>query len=132
MEDTLVTFKTAKLAEIKGFEDTIGVFMGKHYYNYKGELDGDTIESIRHRKETPNTYASIAAPTQSLLAKWLRDTHNIHIIIQPTLTFWTFGLVNIGNPNIDLNGPVIYDANDYSTYEDALEEGLHQALSLIK
>ena len=39
MEDTIVSFEVAKLAKDKGFTDVVGVFRGKHYYNYKGGLD---------------------------------------------------------------------------------------------
>ena len=39
MEDTIASFEVAKLAKDKGFTDVVGVFRGKHYYNYEGGLD---------------------------------------------------------------------------------------------
>ena len=43
LKETVVRYDTAKLAVSLGFEDTIGVFKGKSYYNQEGELNGDVI-----------------------------------------------------------------------------------------
>lgn len=72
-----------------------------------------------------------AAPTQSLLQKWLREKHKLHIMFM-TNTKNKFYL-----QVVELNGighcGTIYDSNDifYDTYEEALEQGLQQALNLI-
>ncbi len=71
-----------------------------------------------------------SAPTQSLLQKWLREVHNIHVNVSYGLTF-TFKI------NGDLKGN---DYVDYSnieeywsrTYEEALEKGLIEGLKLIE
>ena len=76
LKETVVRYDTAKLAVSLGFEDTIGVFKGKSYYNQEGELNGDVTYELKNKESK-----SIPAPTQSLLQKWLRDEHKIHIFI---------------------------------------------------
>ena len=97
MEDTRVTFETAKLAKEKGW-------------------NGDFVES--HKILT----------TQSLLAKWLREEHNIIVLVDYEGIdgyYYKFYSYKEGNKN--------YDASDknYNTYEEALEAGLYQALLLL-
>ena len=79
IEEQVVSFKVAKLAWEKGFRDTTGKWRGKSYYNYKGELNGDVIDQLRPANRNNPKFDSVAAPTQSLLQKWLRDKHDIHI-----------------------------------------------------
>ena len=81
MEDTRVTFETAKLAKEKGFfQETNRLEIP--YYNYKGEFKGD-VSDWRIRKyirgENTSDIEFVSAPTQSVLAKWLREEHNIHV-----------------------------------------------------
>ena len=116
MKDTIVQFETAKLLKEKEFTDIIGVYKGKHYYNYLGELDGDTLEELKHRKDSINLYKSIAAPTQSLVQKWLREVHNIDVLVYKVGKKYT----------------TEYCTKHYNTYEQALEEALQEALKLIK
>lgn len=47
MEDTIVKYVTAKLAVSKGYEGFIGKYLGHHYYNHNGILDGDIIEQLK-------------------------------------------------------------------------------------
>ena len=104
--------------------------------NYNCNLEKDRFPGmIGHLiviREMIDNEAFYSAPTQSLLQKWLRDKHSIHIVVNPTVEmYWTFGLINIGNEYIKLSGPIIYDKNDYNLYEEALEIGLQEALKLI-
>ena len=93
MEDTKITFETAKLAKEKGW-------------------NGDFVES--HKILT----------SQSLLAKQLREEHNIHLIAYKNINIdgydWCF-ITTDGITNI----------NSYKTYEEAYEIGLQEALKLI-
>lgn len=125
MEDKLIDFTTAKLAKEKGFN-----IVSKHWYDQTEALN--PIEGIRGAM----MYFNVGyAPTQSLLQRWLREVHNLHIYIDTTPLFdkmqgskykstikvpfspfkWTTGHYYLGN-----------------TYEEALEEGLLQGLKLIK
>ena len=126
MEDTRITFETAKLAKEKGFTQETNRFEIP-YYNYKGEFKGD-VSDWRVRKyirgEDTSNIEFVSAPTQSLLSKWLREKHNIHLIAYKNINIdgydWCF-ITTDGITNI----------NSYKTYEEAYEIGLQEALKLI-
>ena len=130
MEDTRVTFETAKLAKEKGFfQETNRLEIP--YYNYKGEFKGD-VSDWRIRKyirgENTSDIEFVSAPTQSLLAKWLREEYNIIVLVDYEGIdgyYYKFYSYKEGNKN--------YDASDknYNTYEEAYEIGLQEALKLI-
>ena len=117
MEDQLISFDTAKLAKEKGLTyDEVG-----QSYSYNGEFT--------YGRNDEHFYP---APTQSVLQKWLREKHKIHIIVNPTVTnYWASGLCNIGNELISISGIVTFSQYDYNTYEEALEAGLIDSLNLL-
>ena len=125
MEDTRITFETAKIAKEKRFPQEPNR-RKVPYYNYKGEFNGDVTDFLRKylREEDTSDVESVSAPTQSLLAKWLREEHNIHLIAYKNINIdgydWCF-ITTDGITNI----------NSYKTYEEAYEIGLYQALKLI-
>ena len=130
IKETVVRYDTAKLAVSLGFEDTIGVFKGKSYYNQEGELNGDVTYELKNKESK-----SIPAPTQSLLQKWLRDEHKIHIFISFHPNIKKFSAEAY---SMELNGSQylekcknIYNINKYNTYEEALEDGLINGLDQI-
>ena len=99
MEDTRITFETAKLAKEKGW-------------------NGDFIES--HKILT----------TQSLLAKWLREKHNIYVTSQ----IGNLDFINTYHYEIryiDKNKFMCKVNGNFKTYEEAYEIGLQKALKLI-
>ena len=129
MKEQLISFETAKLAKEKGFNWEV--------VNY---IKLSTIsKSLIEDECKPQNINSLqcgtifSRPTQSLLQKWLREKHYIHIIVNTnTEMYWTFGLVNLGNENIfSLNGHTVYYKYEYNIYEEALEKGLQEALKLI-
>ena len=73
MEDTRVTFETAKLAKEKGFK-----WKSKKGYLENGSL-GVSHYSDYCENDNEDYPTKYSAPTQSLLAKWLRKEHGIHI-----------------------------------------------------
>ena len=87
-------------------------------------------------KRSENDYLG-ETPTQSLVQKWLREQHNIRIFIE-NKTSGEFGFIIytvnpdktevIGKPWIRNSFFIL----SFKTYEEALEEGLLQALKLIK
>ena len=126
MEDTRVTFETAKLAKEKGFfQETNRLEIP--YYNYKGEFKGD-VSDWRIRKyirgENTSDIEFVSAPTQSVLAKWLREEHNIHLIAYKNINIDGYDWCYITTDGIT-------NINSYKTYEEALEIGLQKALKLI-
>lgn len=132
MEEKLISFDTAKLAKEKGFDEVWCNYMYCIGYNTM-EPDYDVIE-CDWRNNVKGQFHLALAPTQSLLQKWLREKHNIHVTIH----------------NIDsriLNGEYMFIINYdfimsfdknlkpkqlFETYEEALEEGLMAGLNLIK
>ena len=130
MEDTRIIFETAKLAKGKGFPQEANR-LEIPYYNYKGEFKVD-VSDWRVRKyirgEDTSDIGFVSDPTQSLLAKWLREEHNIIVLVDYEGIdgyYYKFYSYKEGNKN--------YDASDknYNTYEEAYEIGLQEALKLI-
>ena len=126
MEEQYITFETAKLAKEKKFiHPTLA--------NYECEEDGTVKELNWKFKNLGDFLDNLHTPvcTQSLLQKWLREIHNIHIVI--TLEFseslkelWYYGLLSIKGNEINELGD-----EGYTTYELALEAALQEALKLI-
>jgi hypothetical protein len=134
MEEQLITFETAKLAKEKGFNTS--------NTGYRYDKKGDRIMDTPLDRLLWGTNYPIA--TQSLLQKWLRDIHNIHIkvddfIDDETCIEWDYEIVIIGT-DCTITGEYIplvpYSTNDtlrqFLNYESALESGLEKALKLIE
>lgn len=119
MEDTLINFETAKLAKEKKFNTIIN-----YYYDSFGDICSSNIKVNWNDSKELLT----SAPTQSLLQKWLREVHNLHITIySQSQESWMFRVTKQGQSLVDgLYG------EDYENYEEALEDGLQEALKLIK
>ena len=138
MEDTRITFETAKLAKEKGFYQEPNR-LKIPYYNYKGEFKGDVKDWLRKylRNEDTSDVESVSAPTQSLLAKWLREKHGI--LTNPIFSYndgkWVIHIESIKLAKIDDNSVLIsgidFQPSLFNTYEDAYEIGLQEALKLI-
>ena len=60
----------------------------------------------------------------SLLAKWLREKHNIHLIAYKNINIDGYDWCYITTDGIT-------NINSYKTYEEAYEIGLQEALRLI-
>ncbi len=122
MKEQLIGFETAKLAKKKGFNLNCGM-----RYNEKGVLTATKLGMNGY----PNNFTdSYAASTQSLLQKWLREEHSLHISLyiqeNTYLHRWrvkVFYLDKLEDPNVHFW--------DFDTYEEALEKGLQGALNLI-
>lgn len=87
IHEEIVTFEVAKLAKEKGFPQGVSRWRdftspSRNYYNHKGELNGDCLEMIKYicrKEEVPIELQTIAAPTQSLLQRWLREEKGITV-----------------------------------------------------
>jgi len=87
----------------------------------------------------PSLSSYFAAPTQSLLQKWLRDLHGVDIHItrnKPSYREYRVEIYKIDNtPNyihFQINTEKSNGCKWFDDYEKALEEGLLRALKLIK
>lgn len=154
MEEQLISFETAKMAHDKGFtREAIGYSLTstrKNYYTQKGELNGDCIDFIKEiinskkNKRKIIKHTIYPACSQSLLQKWLREVHNIDVIIAVErysnginylvqAQKWDLNCNPDKNLNFVVDGSYWFNDNgDYPTYEKSLEKGLQEALKLIK
>lgn len=119
MEEQLISFETAKLAKEKGFCE----FYNALYY------DKDGNEWIGFSSSTKDYEDKYVRSSQSLLQKWLREKHNISVIVllDDTLSYYWHVIplsldCVIQKQSISLH--VFCDK-----YESALEDGLKFALT---
>lgn len=126
--DQLVSVETAKLATDKGFR----AIQEKCIIKLK---DGREVEMWSDALPENAEYICYL-PTQTCLQKWLREEHNIQVFVsshtwhktahmkQPR---WTDYVADVDNHSIN-------DSRDeeFKTYEEAMEVGLHYALGKLK
>ena len=101
LKEQLISFETAKLAKEKGCN-----------------LENCTCGGY------PECICSDKRISQSLLAKWLREKHNIHLIAYKNINIDGYDWCYITTDGIT-------NINSYKTYEEAYEIGLQEALKLI-
>ena len=140
MEEVLVQFETAKLAKDKGYNIT-------NIFSY----DENTGLMLPKDPAYPGWHCYALegvcpAPTQSLLQKWLREKYKleVHVSFNPDWE-WNdkdeclcvnkgyrvdWGFVGIWKKYETESYPL--EKSNISTYEEALEVGLQEALKLIK
>jgi hypothetical protein len=128
MKEQIVSFETAKLAKEKGFDK---VWCNNIYCVGFNDLPEDKeIIECDLRNNVDGQFHLALAPTQSLLQRWLREKHKIHIDL------WYNDLTNKWRCEclylLPLMAVLSVNCNEHPTYEEALEEGLYQALKLIK
>lgn len=121
IEEDYVSFEVARLAKKAGFN-----WIVRRWYEDFGNKD--LFEPI-----TPANYNDekvfsdvISAPTQSLLQKWFRKIHNIHIevICNNIITkIYTSEITTIGFEKI---------TEIFTSYEEVLEKGLQEAFKILK
>lgn len=131
MREKYITIETAKLAAEKGFN----IETRNSDYMVDGNYTGEVGSCISCTEYVP-------CPNQALLQKWLREVHQIYVdvdIDQTTYPKFCYMISRfIGNPT-DLaaeewgwqNLPNGVDWGLHRKWEDALEEGLFEALKLI-
>ena len=134
MTDQLISFETAKLAKEKGFNLNFPTAV------YIEEGDLWISQNLLNERITGKPFPKIlfTAPTQSLLQKWLREEHNIHIVVIPFARD-SSNIKSKSDYYVYVNKKQFYGfinitANDkpYKTHEEALEQGLRKGLLLIK
>lgn len=145
MEEQLVSFETAKLAKEKGFD----INCNTGFHEDFGELENDnypllgTYSFILNCDCNNKLEYQIVAPTQSLVQRWLREKHNLN------LNIWSGGY-NEKDKHYSFRCDIHYitktdckfinsclskipnDFYIFRSYEEALEQGLFEALTLIK
>lgn len=136
LEEPLIVQETAKLARKAGFKiETLWYF--------------DSVNAdIADEKDNWNQYEDMySAPTQALLQKWLREEYNIQVQTAYEKGFWCYILYQLPSTE-DIkfaasgecqDGDLWLDADmvnkewylqEQKSYEEALENGLQEALRL--
>ena len=110
-----VSFETARLLKEKGFDEKCFGF-----YNGKGEID-TTFGRWTNDDFIIKSY--VAAPTQQMAMRWLREEKNIHIDI-----YWLSIRKQYHSEIIE--GEKGSDDN-FNTYEDAVEYALKYCLTKL-
>lgn len=125
MKEEIISFETAKLAKKKGFDK---VWCNNMYCIGFNSLEEDKeIIECDWRNNVGGQFHLALAPTQSLLQRWLRKKHEIHIYPECMDSNLKYNYIcNI------LEGGVLAKTDEYDTYEQALEVGLLEGLKLIK
>ncbi len=120
MKEQSITFKTAKLAKEMKFNELCDYF-----------YEGNTLSKVYKPAKNSNDSTEYAAPTQSLLQKWLREKHNIHLVplISSTTGLYGYEIIQFYTNKLSEHRNVIHP---YTTYEEAFEDGLQETLKLIK
>jgi len=136
MEERLVSFETAKLAKDKGFNEFTDTLWSTHddwgdKYNTLHDEGYAKWNSHEGGYITSKTEQLYSAPTQSLLQKWIRDTHKLRLEVQSlidcTYAYSIYQELQDGN----YCKQIAFEYTEQSSYEEALETGLKHALKLI-
>ena len=133
MTEEFVTLETAKLLKEKGFKENVFTF----YEAECAEGDFELFES--YEVEDFNARAdNFSAPTQSIAQKWLREIKGVYVWVEPVIgKRWkvSFCDFNVQTEESDWMENEISKGNGYkvyvTTYEEALEAGIQEALKLI-
>jgi hypothetical protein len=125
MKEQLVSLDIAKLAKEKGFDVPT---YGKYLSTSEGYEVNEYLRHINGHRNYPSD--DYSAPTQSLLQKWLREVHEIYLLVERAEITgrWDCALKRDGRSTTWLD---CKPGDQYKTYEEALEAGLQEALKLI-
>lgn len=125
MTEELVTLETAKMLKEKGFNE--------YCKDIIREDNGRMMQSVfRTNKDLPK--GAYSRPTQSIAAKWLRETKNLHISIIRNACGYGYDICKADNGTHITDG-IFKGSNDggqWDTYEEALEVGIQEALKLVE
>ena len=143
MTETLISYDAAVLAKEKKFDiKTTCVYYHNSILFENGTLvdflnpvNQYQLFDLRKGKNFKISNPFVYAPTQSLLQKFLREKHNLHIDISINInSLWYFSVYDLSKKR-NSEVPQIHDNYDkitYDSYEQALEIALFESLKLIK
>ena len=143
MEDQIVSFETAMLLKEKGFNE-----LCCHFYEdndlyklayYQGDGTGFVCNNSPISDRLSCEEMQCAAPTQSLAQKWLREDRECHMFVIPSLQegniIYYVHIIRYSNKTYLGHNLMLKDSNastmTFTSYEDAIEEGLKYCLKTI-
>ena len=126
--ESYVSFETALMMKEAGFDEVCRMAIY--------ETVGATVMYERNSNLPPGY---VACPTQALAARWIREVHDIHIMVNVDFSSYIDGTplnenreyillwIEFADNKVHSN----YARKIYKTYEAAFESGLQEALKLI-
>lgn len=128
IEERHVNFELARLLKEKGFDELIETLIrpdGTIYY-----LDTNSVSRRQHitiKNSEVNIYMQdVCCPTQQMVLAWLREEHNLHIIICIDDLDWSYQIVNFKNK---LDVQYIKDLAGFNSYENAADAAILECLT---
>ena len=119
IKEAYCSFEVAKLLKEKGFEGDISAY----YHIWDNGSKVCSAQEFNH-SEAPHLY--IPAPTHQMAMKWLREVHNIFIVIEPySNTSCYFSLWEGDNY---YENPL---RKGFPSYEETVEQALKYCLKKI-
>ena len=133
IEEQFVSFDTARMLKDAGFDVPCrGVYVTDRtgYYEFREYDNKQTADDLCWNTEDGFQYEYLA-PTQALADKWLREMYNVAIysLYDDDMEQW-FYVVDAFTKNPVING--FQSGSEYDDYESAFEDGLREAIKLIK
>lgn len=125
MKDELISFQTAVLAKEKGFNIPVNCYSNVVEPDRVIEVGAFNHNFLEHGATV------VSRPTQSLLQRWIRETCGIHISIEFEFEEDITPLYSYDVFNIKTGSRINY-FESFTTYEEALEDGIMVALNMIK
>lgn len=135
MEDTLISFETAKLAKEKGFPQCGDIFANEiHKMDFWEYASKAEIPEWRINGYGEAATEIISAPTKSLLQKWLRSKLIVVYVFPHRISGGEKTGIRFSYSACDYSGNELFSDESllgFLEYEQALEEGLIEGLKLI-
>ncbi len=137
--ETLIEFKTAKLAKKKGYDENqphrfvkcLSSLQGKFKY---GDIREDYDVTFPWKNSSTFEYHNqsfyhCSRPTQSALQTWLRIKHDIHISVNYEVPNYS---ACVGGRDQNGGGNKCIEVDTWMPYDPVLEKALRIALKFIK
>ena len=133
IEEQFVSFDTAKLLKEVGFNIPCrGIYVTDRtgYYEFREYDNKQTTDDLCWDSEDGFQYEYLA-PTQALADRWLREMYDVAIysLYDDDMEQW-FYVIDAFAKNPVING--FQSGSEYDDYESAFEDGLREAIKLIK
>lgn len=143
IEESYVSFDTAKMLKEAGFNVPCrGVYVTDRtgYYEFREYDNKQTTDDLCWDTEDGFQYEYLA-PTQALVARWLREVYGLHVMINPYYDcsvdadgeivgkrmYWGYMILYAATGNL-----AEYNDERFDNYEQAFEAGLRRVIKLIK
>lgn len=137
IEEQFVSFDTAKLLKEAGFREHCRCMYfpdkdGSHKICQNIIADYNVTDDEKYEAGDYYGYGDCyLAPTQALAARWLREVYGIMIVsfFDDYMSKWYYVIDGVKKQS---GIKCVQSASDYDNYETALEDGLKEAIKLIK